>query len=107
MSRLPGMIEAVAPTEAIRKSYDLSSRFYGVLAAPFERKPRQLGLLLILPFAVNCAVAMAGIYPFGHGESVVTPTLISSSFALHDARGTEASFVGCTPAAVSVSRRLI
>jgi len=35
--------------------------------APESRKPtpRQLGLLLILPFAVNCAAALAGAYPYG------------------------------------------
>jgi len=39
-----GMIEAQAPTASIRKSYNLSSHIYGWLAAPFERKPRQMGL---------------------------------------------------------------
>ncbi|PYX07962.1 MAG: hypothetical protein DMG88_12640 [Acidobacteria bacterium] len=27
--------------------------------------PRQLGFLLVLPFVINCAVALAGIYPYG------------------------------------------
>ncbi len=39
-----GMIEAIAPTEEIRRSYDFSSHFYGWVAAPFEHIPRMIGL---------------------------------------------------------------
>lgn len=41
--------------------------FRGRDAEPGSRKPRlwQLGLLLILPFVVNCATAVAGVYPYG------------------------------------------
>ena len=38
------MIEAKAPTQRIRRAYDLFSLFYGALIAPLERKPRLLGL---------------------------------------------------------------
>lgn len=38
------MIEAVAPTDDIRRAYNLYSHFYGKLAAPLERKARLLGL---------------------------------------------------------------
>ena len=38
------MIEAKAPTQRIRRAYDLFSLFYGALVAPLERKPRMLGL---------------------------------------------------------------
>lgn len=38
------MIEAQAPTEAIRRAYDLVSWFYGWVAAPLERKARMAGL---------------------------------------------------------------
>lgn len=38
------MIEAVAPTEQIRRMYNFSSHFYGRLAAPLERRPRMRGL---------------------------------------------------------------
>jgi demethylmenaquinone methyltransferase/2-methoxy-6-polyprenyl-1,4-benzoquinol methylase len=38
------MIEARAPTEAIRRAYDLGSWFYGWVAAPLERKARMAGL---------------------------------------------------------------
>ena len=38
------MIEAKAPTQRIRRAYDLFSLFYGGLVAPLERKPRLLGL---------------------------------------------------------------
>ncbi len=41
-----GMIQAAAPTEAIRRSYDFLSRFYGPLGGPLERKPRLMGLAL-------------------------------------------------------------
>src|SRR5436190_1891913 len=44
MNQYPGMIEAQAPTEAIRKSYDLGSKVYGLFSALFERKPRMLAL---------------------------------------------------------------
>ncbi len=39
----------------------------GAGSEPVTGKPtsRQLGLLLILPFAVNCATAIAGAYPYG------------------------------------------
>ena len=40
------MIEAVAPTEQIRRAYDYASSFYGKLVAPLERKPRMRGLEL-------------------------------------------------------------
>lgn len=35
--------------------------------ASLERRPssRQLGMLLLLPFVINCAAALAGIYPYG------------------------------------------
>ncbi len=39
-----GMIEAVAPPEAIRRAYDLHSRYYSWLVAPLEREPRMRGL---------------------------------------------------------------
>lgn len=39
-----GMIQAAAPTEAIRRSYDFLSRFYAPLVGPLERKPRRIGL---------------------------------------------------------------
>ena len=32
---------------------------------PVRVAPRQLALLLILPFAVNCAAALAAVYPYG------------------------------------------
>lgn len=38
------MIEAQAPTEAIRRAYDLWSWFYGWVGVPLERKARMLGL---------------------------------------------------------------
>lgn len=38
------MIEAQAPTEAIRRAYDLWSWFYGWVAVPLERKARMAGL---------------------------------------------------------------
>jgi ubiquinone/menaquinone biosynthesis C-methylase UbiE len=38
------MIEAKAPTQRIRRAYDLFSLFYGALVAPLERKLRMLGL---------------------------------------------------------------
>ena len=38
------MIEAKAPTQRIRRAYNLFSLFYGALVAPLERKPRLLGL---------------------------------------------------------------
>jgi ubiquinone/menaquinone biosynthesis C-methylase UbiE len=44
MNRHSGMIEAQAPTEAIRKSYDLGSKVYGIISALFERKPRMIAL---------------------------------------------------------------
>ena len=40
------MIEAIAPTEKIRRAYDYASVFYGPLIAPVERKPRMRGLAL-------------------------------------------------------------
>ena len=39
-----GMIEAIAPIESIRRSYDFQSRFYSWLIAPLERRPRLLAL---------------------------------------------------------------
>jgi 4-amino-4-deoxy-L-arabinose transferase-like glycosyltransferase len=33
--------------------------------APGRPGPRQLGLLLVLPFVVNCSLALAGLYPYG------------------------------------------
>lgn len=38
------MIEAQAPTEAIRRAYNLWSWFYGYVGVPLERKARMLGL---------------------------------------------------------------
>jgi ubiquinone/menaquinone biosynthesis C-methylase UbiE len=38
------MIEAQAPTGAIRRAYDLGSRFYGWAAVPLERKARMAAL---------------------------------------------------------------
>src|SRR3989304_6153608 len=38
------MIEAKAPTHRIRRAYNVWSYFYGPLVAPFEHKPRMLGL---------------------------------------------------------------
>ncbi|HET6921927.1 MAG TPA: methyltransferase domain-containing protein [Anaeromyxobacteraceae bacterium] len=38
------MIEAQAPPEAIRRAYDLWSRFYGWVGVPLERKARMIGL---------------------------------------------------------------
>jgi ubiquinone/menaquinone biosynthesis C-methylase UbiE len=38
------MIEAHAPTEAIRRAYDLVSGLYGWLGVPLERKARMIGL---------------------------------------------------------------
>ncbi len=38
------MLEAYAPSEAIRWAYNLLSRFYGMTLAPLERKPRLMGL---------------------------------------------------------------
>jgi 4-amino-4-deoxy-L-arabinose transferase-like glycosyltransferase len=32
---------------------------------PARPTPRQLGLLIILPFILNCGVALAGLYPYG------------------------------------------
>ncbi|HAE82138.1 MAG TPA: hypothetical protein DDW33_00705 [Ktedonobacter sp.] len=40
------MIEAIAPTDSIRRAYDYASSFYGRLIAPLERKPRLRGLAL-------------------------------------------------------------
>lgn len=40
------MIEAVAPTDKIRRAYNYASSFYGSCVAPFERKPRMRGLEL-------------------------------------------------------------
>lgn len=40
MSEKTMMIEAVAPTEDIRRAYDLGSYLYGKLLAPLEHKPR-------------------------------------------------------------------
>ena len=37
----------------------------GRAAGPRRPCPRQLGILLALPFVVNCAAALAGVYPFG------------------------------------------
>jgi hypothetical protein len=39
----------------------------GTYIAVAERAPtpKQLGLLFVLPFAVNCAAALAGVYPYG------------------------------------------
>lgn len=39
-----GMIEAIAPIESIRRSYDFQSRFYSWLVAPLEKRPRMLAL---------------------------------------------------------------
>lgn len=44
LSAKPVIIEAVAPTERIRRAYDIYSHFYGKLAAPLERRPRMLAL---------------------------------------------------------------
>jgi ubiquinone/menaquinone biosynthesis C-methylase UbiE len=44
MNQQSGIIEAQAPTEAIRKSYDLGSNIYGLFSALFERKPRMIAL---------------------------------------------------------------
>ncbi len=44
MSQQSAMLEAYAPVEAIRRSYNRLSRFYAVLVAPFESKARQAGL---------------------------------------------------------------
>lgn len=38
------MIEAQAPPEAIRRAYDVWSRFYGWVGVPLERKARMIGL---------------------------------------------------------------
>ena len=38
------MIEAKAATHRIRRAYNIWSHFYGRLVAPFEHKPRMLGL---------------------------------------------------------------
>lgn len=40
------MIEAIAPTDKIRRAYDYASAFYGSVFAPLERKPRMRGLEL-------------------------------------------------------------
>ena len=34
-------------------------------AAPGKPSPRQLGLLLVLPFVINCSLALARLYPYG------------------------------------------
>jgi 4-amino-4-deoxy-L-arabinose transferase-like glycosyltransferase len=34
-------------------------------SAPGKPSSRQLGLLLVLPFVINCALALAGLYPYG------------------------------------------
>lgn len=44
MSEKAIMIEAVAPTDQIRRAYNCFSYFYGSLAAPLERRPRMLAL---------------------------------------------------------------
>lgn len=44
MSRKPPMIEAISPTDHIRRAYDIRSYFYGRMIAPFEYTPRMLAL---------------------------------------------------------------
>jgi demethylmenaquinone methyltransferase/2-methoxy-6-polyprenyl-1,4-benzoquinol methylase len=39
-----GMIEAIAPTDSVRRAYDLLSFCYGTIVAPLERRPRLLAL---------------------------------------------------------------
>lgn len=34
-------------------------------SVPGKPSSRQLGLLLVLPFVINCALALAGVYPYG------------------------------------------
>ncbi len=45
MSQQTATLEAYAPVDAIRRSYNRLSRFYRVLVAPFEYKARQAGLM--------------------------------------------------------------
>lgn len=61
------MIEAVAPTEAIRRAYDYASAFYGAIFAPIERKPRLRGVELANIQATDCVLEVA----FGTGATLV------------------------------------
>jgi hypothetical protein len=60
-------------------------------AAPGAPTSRQLGLLLILPFVVNCAAALADLYPYGgtRHSSFLTPFVIAGAgfFLARLARG--------------------
>jgi dolichyl-phosphate-mannose-protein mannosyltransferase len=54
-------------------------------AAPSTITPRRLGFLLVVPFALNCAVALAGIYPYGgtrHSVFLVIVAIPAISVAL-------------------------
>ncbi len=61
------MIEAVAPTDTIRRAYDFASVFYGVIYAPIERKPRLRGVTLANIQATDCVLEVA----FGIGATLI------------------------------------
>lgn len=61
------MIEAVTPTETIRRAYDFASAFYGAIYAPIERKPRLRGVTLANIQATDCVLEVA----FGTGATLV------------------------------------
>ena len=66
------MIEARAPTDAVRRAYNLYSYFYSALIEPLERKQRRLGLdrARILPHDKVLEVAVVGVPDRVMGEAV-------------------------------------
>jgi hypothetical protein len=70
-SRLFGYLagsKAIGAVEFLALTVGIALLFSNQKPGPDGRlnpTPRQLGLLLALPFVINCAVALAGRYPFG------------------------------------------
>jgi hypothetical protein len=66
-------------------------------------KPRQLGILLVLPFAINCVAALAGRYPYGGTRhSIFLAPFLMSGVAIALAYG-EISPSWVKPAAVGAA----